>query len=151
MAYGQDSQLALERVQRFLGTADIQLSQLTDFYDSEPALDPDKNRVEVLERKLRLSNIRDGIQEHHLRAVVSTESLDRALQTGRLSRAAFLERCHDPTNFPKLDFTHGGLMCLGGQARVLAALKIPPWGRRCWPVDLYHEGRCTGDLTERPS
>lgn len=140
MAHGRDSRLALERVQKYLGTADVKISQLTEFYDCEPTLQPDSHRVEVLERKLRQSSVKDGVQEHHLRAVVNAQSLDRALQVEQLSRATFLERSHDPTDFPKLDFAHGGLTCLGGQSRVLAARNIPPWDRR-WPVDLYHEGR----------
>jgi hypothetical protein len=58
-----------------------------------------------------------------------------------------LERSHDPTDFPKLDFGHGGLVCLGGQSRVLAARNIPPWDRR-WPVDLYLESRLTMNCAE---
>lgn len=127
-------------MQKYLGTADVKLSQLTEFYDCDPTLQPDSHRVEVLERKLRQSSVKDGIREHHLRAVVSTHSFELALQAEQLSRDTFLKRSCDPTDFPRLDFAHGGLTCLGGQSRVLAARNIPPWDRR-WPVDLYHEGR----------
>ncbi|EED22726.1 hypothetical protein TSTA_062140 [Talaromyces stipitatus ATCC 10500] len=138
MAQQQDSILALERAQRYLGTAYVKLSQITQFDDCQPALQPNSHRVDTLEKKFRRAAVEDHKNENHLNAAVRTQGLDRALQVQQLSRGAFKEQSPNPINRARLEFKDGELLFLGGRSRVLAARNIPPWDR-WWPVDLYHE------------
>ncbi|KAH8691851.1 hypothetical protein BGW36DRAFT_362882 [Talaromyces proteolyticus] len=137
MARRPEAQISLERMRKWLGTVEIKLSQLTRFDDNQPALQPNEYRVDVLAKKFRRSHIQDGLHENYVKAVVSTQGLDRALRAKGLSREA-LQQFRDPTNYLELDFQDGELICLGGRSRVLASRKIPPWDRR-WPVELYSE------------
>lgn len=134
----QHVKLSRERQQKYLGTVKVQLSQLTQFDDNQPALHPNDNRVKAWKRNFRRSAIKDAINENHINAVVCNQGLDRALQAKGLSRTTLREHCN-PFDYAALDFHHGELICLDGRSRVVAALDVPPWNRR-WPIDLYRDG-----------
>ncbi|QKX62532.1 uncharacterized protein TRUGW13939_09693 [Talaromyces rugulosus] len=133
---GRQAELTREPLQKFLGTVTVQLSQLTQFEDNQPALQPNEDRVKVWKRNFRRSAVKDAIHENHLSAVVRSQSLDRALQVKGLSRTVLQAR--DSIDYVRLEFQHGELVCLDGRSRVMAARDIPP-GDRLWPIDLYRE------------
>lgn len=128
-----------ERNKKYRGIALINLSQIVPHNSICRALDP--RNVDRLCGVFSKEGCRRLDVPNHVTAVVSSHSLDDALQKARVSAAQLMSDTSD--GYPHLQFPSGEVKCLHGQHRLKAGEEFLADCDQWWTVNLYLDGTCT--------
>ncbi|KAJ5940479.1 hypothetical protein N7516_000647 [Penicillium verrucosum] len=122
-----------ERNKKYRGIALINLSQIVPHNSICRALDP--RNVDRLCGVFSKEGCRRLDVPNHVTAVVSSHSLDDALQKARVSAAQLMSDTSD--GYPHLQFPSGEVKCLHGQHRLKAGEEFLADCDQWWTVNLY--------------
>ncbi|KAJ6081405.1 hypothetical protein N7499_006279 [Penicillium canescens] len=124
-----------ERSKKYRGIALISLSQIVPHSSICRALDP--RNVDRLCEVFSKEGCRRLDVPNHVTAVVSSDSLDAALQKSRTSAAQLMSDTSD--EYPHLQFSSGQVKCLHGQHRLKAGEEFLADCDQWWTVNLYSD------------
>jgi Protein of unknown function (DUF3723) len=131
-AESQESDRQKSRVENFQGTARIRLDNLSF------GREPDRNSVQILQKKFKKSGCLRLDPDNHIEAVIPESILQHAIQASRTSAAALKS---PPDGYPpELIFPSDyAVQGLDGCARIEVAKKMLSGSNRWWTVDIYNE------------